>query len=65
MANKSVFKKSLVIGTILLFIGASVVPSICGNVEEKNERYRNTQPAIFNGGNSKGWNITEVQKQWR
>jgi hypothetical protein len=29
MANKSVFKKSLVIGTILLFIGASVVPSIC------------------------------------
>ena len=60
MANKSVFKKSFVIGIILLFIGASVVPSICGNVEEKNERYRNTQPAIFNGDNSKGWNITEV-----
>ena len=89
MTKKYVFRKGLVIGIIILFVGASVVPSISGNVEgknktnididptldehiikesltndninnEKNERYRDTQPTIFNGGNSKGWSITEV-----
>ncbi len=35
--KNSIFKKGLVIGIILLFVGASVVPSIGGNVENKNE----------------------------
>ena len=83
------FRKGLVIGLIILFVGASVVPSISGDDEEKNktnididpvfnkyiikesftnndidngknERYGDTQSTIFNGGNSKGWSITEV-----
>ncbi len=37
MTKYNVFRKGLVIGIIILFVGASVVPSISGNVEGKNK----------------------------
>ena len=32
--KKSIVKKGLVVGIIVLFVGTSVVPSICGNIAE-------------------------------
>ena len=35
MEGKNVFKRGLVIGIIILFVGASVIPSICGDYKSK------------------------------
>ena len=45
--KKILFRKSLVIGIIVLFVGASLVPSISGNdgevetIENNNDNYNN------------------------
>ena len=41
------YKKSLVIGTIVLFIGAAVIPSISGFTEEMNEQKNKEVPTIL------------------
>ncbi|MCK4902096.1 MAG: glycoside hydrolase family 25 protein [Thermoplasmatales archaeon] len=50
MTKKVVFRKSMVIGIILLFVGASVIPSISGgirNVETNQKENRTSKNVIF------------------
>ncbi|MCK4365672.1 MAG: hypothetical protein KAW45_06450 [Thermoplasmatales archaeon] len=61
MTKKSyVFRKGLVIGVIILFVGASIVPSISGNVELKNVLENNIIENVnfFSEPPAEEWNET-------
>jgi len=61
MSNK-IWKKGLVIGIIVLFVGASIVPSIGGFTVEKEEYIVNNLRSniLYVGGNGTG-NYTKIQ----